>query len=177
MAGAPDHQKRRTATVTSQHPERTDAPDFQSVRQLEERPFGPALEHFTDGFFACDADWRLVAVNSAAEGVLGLRREELIGREHTEVFPDALRTCVLEGCHRVADGQPHACEQFHAPSAAGCTSAVSRRGGGMFCYFLDITDRKRAEAALRASEERYRSLVETAKTSSGRWTTGAGSPF
>ncbi len=59
--------------MTSQHPERADTPDFQSARHLEERPFGPALGYLTDGFFACDADWRLVAVNLAAE-VLGLRR-------------------------------------------------------------------------------------------------------
>ena len=131
--------------MTSQHPERTDAPDFQSARHLEERPFDPALEHFTDGFFACDANWCLVAVNSAAERVLGLRREELIGREHTEVFPDALRTCVLDGCHRVADGRPHACEQFHAPSGRWLHQrCFPRQGGGMFCYFLDITDRKLA---------------------------------
>ena len=69
-----------------------------------EQPFGPDPEHFTDGFFTCDADWRVVAVNAAAERVLGLRREELIGRDHTEVFPDALRTCVVEGCHRLEDG-------------------------------------------------------------------------
>ena len=127
-----------------------------------EQPFGPDLEHFTDGFFTCDADWRVVAVNAAAERVLGLRREELIGRDHTEVFPDALRTCVVEGCHRLEDGQPHACEQFHAPSGRWLQQrCFPRRGGGMFCYFLDITDRKRAEEALGASEERYRSLVET----------------
>ena len=65
------------------------APDPETAR------LGAVLEHIGDGFLACDADWRLVLVNVAAERMLGMRRQDLLGRNLWSVFPQA-RTTRLE---------------------------------------------------------------------------------
>lgn len=45
------------------------------------------LESIGDGFFAWDSDWRFLYVNPIAESLLSIRREEVLGKSHWEVFP------------------------------------------------------------------------------------------
>ncbi|HXZ18171.1 MAG TPA: PAS domain-containing protein [Roseiarcus sp.] len=48
---------------------------------LESRPVvEQLLDGMAEGFFALDSDWRFTAFNRAAEEMLDLRREDVIGR-------------------------------------------------------------------------------------------------
>ena len=70
----------------------------------ETRQLGAVLEHITDGFLACDAGWRIVLLNTAAERVLGMRRADLLGQNLWQVFPKARTTRLEEEFLRAAAG-------------------------------------------------------------------------
>ncbi|MBA3483977.1 MAG: PAS domain S-box protein, partial [Pirellulales bacterium] len=73
----------------------------QELRRTEER-LTEILERINDGFVILDADWRIVYVNAAAERINGQRREDLVNRNHWEVYPAAVGTTVHKEFLRVA---------------------------------------------------------------------------
>ena len=118
----------------------------------ETRQLGAVLEHITDGFLACDAGWRIVLLNTAAERVLGMRRADLLGQNLWQVFPKARTTRLEEEFLRAAAGETRDFENFYEPWGRWFHNrCFPRRGGGMFCYFLDITRQQRVATALRAA--------------------------
>jgi PAS domain S-box-containing protein len=122
--------------------------------------------HF-DSAYWMDTDNRFVYVNDTACKTLGYTREELLGQSVSLVSPgitpqhlqgvwNRLRETGIfsrEAVHRCKDGR-----EFPVEIVA---SLVRLEGKEFNCGFArDITDRKRAEAALHASEERYRLIAE-----------------
>ncbi len=119
------------------------------------------LESIADGFFACDADWRLIYVNGAAERMLGISKTEVLGKTHREVFPESL-AARLESEYPQA-GEVRDFEVFFEPR--GCwfrTRCFPRGDGGISVCFEDITERGKTLETLRASEERLRLFIEHA---------------
>jgi PAS domain S-box-containing protein len=125
-------------------------------RERAEEQLRITLESIGDGFFACDKDWRFVYVNAPAERILGISREEVLGKNHWEVFPLTLGTNLEREYRRAAAGETIDFENFYEPWGRWFHNRCSpREGGGMSVYFEDITRRKRAEEKLRQSEEKY----------------------
>jgi PAS domain S-box-containing protein len=128
-------------------------------RKRAEEQLRTTLESIGDGFIACDESWRLVYVNSPAERLLGIRREEVIGKNHWEVFPLSLGTPLEEEYRRAAAGEIRDFENFYAPwNRWFHNRCFPRDGGGISVYFQDITDRKRMEEALRKERELFQTI-------------------
>jgi PAS domain S-box-containing protein len=105
-------------------------------------------------------DWIYRDGNANALRMVGRPREDLIGRRLSETVPDrasrianacarALTTGMLESYDQEFEGRAFSITIY----PAGEDSVISTA--------LDITGRKRAEAALRESEERFRELANT----------------
>jgi len=138
---------------------------YTELRETKEQ-LRTTLESIGDGFFACDSDWRFVYVNPAAEHLLGMHSEELLGKIAWEVFPLTIGTRLESEYRRAAAGDVREFENFYKPwDRWFYIRCFPREGGGMTAYFQDITQRKHTETALRESEERYRSLVESTNDS------------
>jgi PAS domain S-box-containing protein len=142
--------------------------ECRALAETARRQVSDILESITDAFFTLDRHWRFTFVNREAERVLGRRREELLGQDLWEQFPQA-KGSVFEREYRraLAERVPVSFETWFPPLDVWVSVRAYPSPDGLSVYFQDINLRKRAELALLQSEERYRNLVE--QTSDWIW--------
>ena len=149
-----------------------------------ERRAESILEHMGDAHSVLDRDFVIVGVNAAAERLLGRDRATLLGRSHWDAFPGSVDAPVGQALRRVVE---EGIEQHlsHHYTGEGYdlyleVDVYPTEDGGLAMFWRDVTERAHAELALRASEERYRTLfnemdeayavVEVIADAEGRWT-------
>ncbi|MBD2127999.1 PAS domain S-box protein [Microcoleus sp. ZQ-A2] len=128
------------------------------------------LESITDAFFALDRDWRYTYLNRQAELLLQRKREELLGQVMWDEFPEAVGSTFDREYHRAVSEQVSVeFESFYPPLNVWFEVHAYPSREGLSVYFRNISDavaaatqRKRAEAALRESEERFHQAFENA---------------
>lgn len=138
--------------------------DAVQSRKLASAKVTAILESITNAFYALDREWRFTYVNKSAEQYLLRTHEELIGRSYWQALPEMVGTDVGALFHRaVAEQAPVRIEDWYDPLVdLWFDGHAYPSPDGLAVYFHDITPRKRAQDALRRSEEQYRRIVETA---------------
>jgi PAS domain S-box-containing protein len=134
-------------------------------RVRESEAFGRnVLESVSDGFYTLDREWRFTYVNRQAELIIRRPREELLGRNIWEEFPEAKDSVFYEHYRRaLAEEAAVTFESFYAPLEAWVEVRVYPSPAGLSVYFHDINERKRAERErerLLASEREARAEAE-----------------
>jgi PAS domain S-box-containing protein len=111
--------------------------------------------------YQLDDDGRLIFIgaNPAADKILGLKNDQFVGRPIEDAFPPLAETEIPGNYTSVArDGGSWHSDQVlykdHQIAGAYEVHAFQTSPGQVVAAFIDITDRKRAEAALRESQER-----------------------
>jgi PAS domain S-box-containing protein len=119
------------------------------------------LEITTDCVVFIDRDWRFRYLNSKAVEQLSGERD-LVGANLWEAFPELVGTD-FDGAYRraMAGGLPTRAEAFYEPLSAWFVANAYPSREGLIVFFRNTTHTKLNEAALGASEERFRVLFET----------------
>ncbi|AKJ02879.1 PAS domain S-box-containing protein [Archangium gephyra] len=113
------------------------------------------LENISEAFEAFDRDWRFIYVNRETERLVGMPREQLLGRSHWEVYPDTVGTPLEHLFRRAATERiPLSFENHYAPWDRWFEVHVYPTEEGVAVLFQDVTGRKRRD------EERERLLRE-----------------
>jgi PAS domain S-box-containing protein len=121
------------------------------------------IEHMRDGVIVLDALNRVIDVNPAAQRIIGLRANEVIGQPMEGVLPAPLAAhadVLSQTDHATHIAIEHDGEAQHYELS---TSTVRTRSGqptGSMLVLRNISRRVRAEAKLRESEARYRAVSE-----------------
>ena len=104
------------------------------------------LENTTDGFFAVDQGWKFTYMNPEAERLLARQRDQLIGKELWQEFPELKGSAFEENYRRVLTEQSPV--EFEASDSAGKVwfeMHAYPSGNGVSVFFRDVTERKRTE--------------------------------
>lgn len=118
------------------------------------RRFATTLESVTDAFYMLDRDWRFTFLNSEAERVLERSRDELLGQEVWDRFPEAKGTKAdVEYRRAVEESRSVEFRQFCPPRDRWFDIRAYPSSEGLAVYFRDVTAERRAELRLREQAE------------------------
>ncbi len=108
-------------------------------------------------------DYRFLEINAAFEDLTGLKRDDIVGKTVREAIPD-IEASWIERYGRVALlGENARFEEYSAALGRHYEVLAYRAGDGQFAtLFTDVTERKRRQEEIRASNERLQVISATA---------------
>jgi PAS domain S-box-containing protein len=148
--------------------------DITERRRTEEeiRKFKTISDRARYGSAIANLEGNLIYINESFAQMHGYKAEELIGK-NLSVFHSKEQMKAVERLNKrlIQKGSYIAGEVWHKrkdgtvfPTLMSLTTVEGEKGKPLFIAAtgIDITDRKRAEGALKESENRYRNLIESA---------------
>ncbi|MGA2239340.1 MAG: PAS domain S-box protein [Candidatus Bathyarchaeia archaeon] len=140
----------------------------EALHESEER-FRSVAERSYDAITVTDSEGRFTFVSPSIERIVGYRPEELVGVQFHSFVPESEMPKVVRAFNRMMKGENVEGLQLEVKRKDGSPVHIEVNGSpilkegqvlGSQGTLRDITERKHAEAALRESEAKYRTLVE-----------------
>lgn len=117
------------------------------------------IESIADAFFTVDRNFNVLYWNHSAERLLGVKREDVVGKNLWKVFPQAVDLPSYRNYRQVLQtGQPVTFEDYF-----GMWLEVNAypNDEGLTVFFRDITIRKEAAEKLRSAYEERNQILES----------------
>ena len=119
------------------------------------------LERITDGFLALDNNFTFTFVNTKAGEILGYDPAKMIGKNIFTDFPETASEDFNNACKQSFKTQQYCLlENYYGPLSLWLENDIYPSPDGLSIFFKDVTFKKKAELALKESEEHYKHLIE-----------------
>jgi diguanylate cyclase (GGDEF)-like protein/PAS domain S-box-containing protein len=129
----------------------TEAKHADAHRRILASRLTTTLESITDAVVMLDRDWRFTFINSTAERLLHCPREEVIGLNIWERFPEAVGGTYHSQYQRaMRENCSVSFVEHYAPLELWTEIRAYPSEEGLAIYFLDISERKATEARIHA---------------------------
>jgi len=161
--------KARDGSVVAIYEDRTlEKKKEADLRESEDR-FRTLFDNLTDAVFVAEPEGRrLVDCNASACTLLGKTRDEILGMDATQLHPeDRVEQTMRDfedharGDRKVVESEVVHKDGSRIPVEINSSMAVIKGETMVIGLFRDVSEHYMADQALRESEERYRTLVET----------------
>jgi PAS domain S-box-containing protein len=121
---------------------------LQAKAEAAEARLETVLAAISDAFVTLDAEWRYTYANPRASEIVGLPREQLLGKSIWEIFPDVVGDPFYQALHRARDEQAAVQLEYHFTTwQRWFEHRIVPSAGGVSIFTTDVTERKLAEAA------------------------------
>ncbi len=109
------------------------------------------LESVSDAILSTDAEMRYIYANTRATQLLGLPRDQMMGRRVDEVFPEIVGTPFYEKIQSVLNGASYEeLDEYYAPLSSWYHCRFHPApGGGVTIFFTDSTEQHRTNHRLK----------------------------
>ena len=117
------------------------------------------LDTIAEGFMLLDRDWTVLQMNPAGLRIAHMEPSAIIGRNHWDVWPEAIDSEAGRMYRRVMRDRVPGTAEYRQRMPDGAeiwceVRAYPTADGGLVSFFRDITERKAAEDKLRAADRR-----------------------
>lgn len=126
------------------------------------------LESIGDAFYALDKDWKVTYWNRKAEELIGIKREEILGYNLWEKFPEAKNIEFFRQYQKAFEEQePVSFQEYFPPFDQWYEANGYPSPEGISVFFRDITIQKKAEKQILEANERFE--IVTKVTTDAIW--------
>jgi PAS domain S-box-containing protein len=137
-----------------------------SSSQSSDQRLAALLDSITEGFVGVGFDWRYTYVNESAARFLRKSKDQLIGENVFQAFPEAEGTVFEKGFRQAMTKRVTASfESFYEPLESWFECRCYPSPDGISVLFADTTQKKRQENELRL----YQEMVRNANSAIIRW--------
>jgi PAS domain S-box-containing protein len=136
------------------------------------------LVNMDEAFTLFDQDFTILEVNDGACRLVGMTREEMIGRNHWERFPGTYDSELGRLYRQVlASGQPGTLEhhyEFEDGRKCWLEARIFTVGAGLAVLFRDVTERRRVYEQAAHAAERIQLAMDVAQLGTWQWDVRSG---
>ena len=135
----------------------------------EQERYKTVVENIGDGLFIVKTSGKMLYVNPEAERISGYSAEDIVGRPFTEILTEETQMIVLPGISKMVKGESLRDMETRFIRKDGTSIMISltispNMKDGKVTEIMgvmrDISEMKNAEEALKAEQERYKTVVE-----------------
>ena len=120
------------------------------------------LSSIHNGFVIYDYEWRFTYLNARQVEIIGMKREDVLGENLWQLFPDAMGSEAEQQLRQVMMERKSTQFEYYYPTwNRWFDIRVFPVKEGIAAITADITERKQIESALRESELNFRTLADS----------------
>jgi PAS domain S-box-containing protein len=113
------------------------------------------INRISEAFISLDREWRYTFVNAKAAKLTQKPREELIGRNVWEMFPEAIGSATYAAFQQAIHTQEYVCnEDYYEPLDLWQENHIYPSADGLSVFIRDISRQKKMEIELKQQELR-----------------------